>query len=230
MMRPVVHLSYAQSIDGRIATRSGDSRYISSKATLELAHQIRSENDAILVGIGTVLQDDPRLNCRLPGGCTQQPLRVIIDSKLRIPLNSVIAQTSAEQATLVIHGPVPNAANATLFNESIAALHSLGIQTRQVERDQAGRLHLDQIMATLANSGISSVFVEGGSGILTSFIRQGMVDLLTVIIAPMLIGDGIQAVGDLGITQLQQVMRFETVWMKQIGPDIAWRLRPVISA
>lgn len=228
-MRPNVHLSYAQSLDGRIATITGDSHYISSPETLLLAHQIRSENDAILVGIGTVLADNPRLNCRLPEGCPRQPVRIILDSSLRLPIDSLIAQTANEQATLVIHG-TPVGVQQDSFESRISQLHQSGIRTMRIDTCSQGGLNLTQLMEELWREGIKSIFVEGGSGVLTSFIKSTLFDLLTVVTAPILIGKGVQAIGDLGVRNLKDTIRLETVWIEKYGPDIAWRLRPLRSA
>jgi len=202
---------------------------ISSPESLELTHQIRGENQAILVGIGTVLQDNPRLNCRIPGGCPQQPLRIILDSSLRLPQSSVIVQTAGDQPTLVMHGPLGTAETTDSFHARRDSLRQSGILTHEIGRNQNGGLVLDQVMAKLQSMGIISVFVEGGSAVLTSFIRSGYYDLLTIMIAPVLIGTGIEAIADLGILNLTQARKLETVWMKSFGIDMVWRLRPILS-
>jgi len=202
---------------------------ISSPESLELTHQIRGENQAILVGIGTVLQDNPRLNCRIPGGCPQQPLRIILDSSLRLPQSSIIVQTAGDQPTLVMHGPPGSAETKGSFHARRDTLRQSGILTHEISRNQNGGLVLDQVMAKLQSMGIISVFVEGGSAVLTSFIRSGYYDLLTIMIAPVLIGTGIEAIADLGILYLTQARKLETVWMKSFGIDMVWRLRPILS-
>lgn len=224
MDRPAVHLSYAQSLDGRIATKIGDARYISGPETLELAHRIRSENQAILVGIGTALADDPELSCRLPDGCPEQPLRVVLDGDARLPLDSRLVSSARRQGLLVLHRDGGGSAG---MRDRVDALVGRGARCLGVGAGPDGRLDLGQALRTLAGEGVESLFVEGGKAVLTAFVREGLFDLLTVVVAPLLIGQGVEALGDLGVERLVQARRLETVWLRQIGGDIAWRLRPV---
>ena len=214
--RPKVLLSYAQSVDGRIATTTGDSRWISGDDTLTLAHTLRHQNDAIMVGIGTVLRDDPELSCRLPEG--RSPIRVILDSTLQTPLTSRIAQTSGVQRTIVFCAPDPDPLR-------LARLRDRGIDVVSVPRGAVG-LKLHAVLAELTDRAIGSLFVEGGAAVLTAFLRERLVDRLLVVIAPMIIGRGVESVGELGVQAMAEAIRFTPVSLQQLGNDLVWELRP----
>jgi riboflavin-specific deaminase-like protein len=213
MARPRVTVSYAQSLDGRIATRTGASRWISGPGTLQLAQELRRDHDAILVGIGTVLRDDPLLTCRLPG--CPSPVRVVLDTRLRLPEDSQIARSADRYATIAFTAE-PDAARAQ-------RLARLGVRVVPLAAD-AGRVPLDAALASLAASGIETLFVEGGAAVITAFVAAGLVDRLVVVTAPLLIGDGVQAVGDLGVSTLEQARRFRPVRSEQRGDDLVWEL------
>ncbi len=215
--RPTVVVSFAQSLDGRIATRSGDSRWISGSETLTLAHELRRDNDAILVGIGTVLRDDPELTCRLAQEHTS-PLRIVLDSRLRLPEASRIVQTATRFRTVVatLSDSAPEQRNR-LSNHNITVV--------DVAADQSGSgVDLQQLLQWLAQQGIRSLFVEGGSRVITSFVRQRLVDRLLLVIAPMLIGDGTPAIGELGIEALGDAIRLAPGQPRQLGRDLVWEL------
>lgn len=215
--RPTVVVSFAQSLDGRIATRNGDSRWISGSETLTLAHELRRDNDAILVGIGTVLRDDPELSCRLAQEHFS-PLRIVLDSRLRLPEASRIVQTATRFRTIV----------ATLSDstrEQRDRLRNHNITVVDFAADQSGSgVDLQQLLQWLASQGIQSLFVEGGSSVITSFVRQRLVDRLLLVIAPMLIGDGTPAIGDLGTEALAGAIRLTPRQPRQLGRDLVWEL------
>ena len=215
--RPTVVVSFAQSLDGRIATTSGDSRWISGSETLTLAHELRRDNDAILVGIGTVLRDDPELSCRLAHE-HYSPLRIVLDSRLRLPEASRIVQTAPRFRTIV----------ATLGDSAPEQRTRLGnhnITVADFAADQSGSgVDLQQLLRWLASQGIRSLFVEGGSSVITSFVRQRLVDRLLLVIAPMLIGDGTPAIGDLGTRALADAIRLAPGPPRQLGRDLVWEL------
>jgi riboflavin-specific deaminase-like protein len=217
MGRPRVTLSYAQSLDGRIATRSGQSQWISGAGTLELAQELRRDNDAILVGIGTVLRDDPLLTCRLPG-CSS-PVRVILDSRLRLPEDGRIARTADRYAT-VVFSLAPDAAK-------VERLRRLGVHVIAAEPGEDGWVALAPALEALSARGIGTLFVEGGSSVITAFLRSGLVDRLLVVTAPLVIGTGVSAVADLGIDDLARALRFRPVRLEQRGEDVVWDLEPV---
>jgi diaminohydroxyphosphoribosylaminopyrimidine deaminase/5-amino-6-(5-phosphoribosylamino)uracil reductase len=208
---PFVTVKYAQTLDGRIATRSGHSRWISSPPSLKLAHRLRSLHDSILVGAGTVLKDDPELTCRLVKG--RNPRRVIVDSSLEIPLSSRILLDQDRAKTMIF-------TTASDHREKLKILSDRGVDIRVVEGDQSGRINLRELLRALGQEGISSVLVEGGSRIITSFLKARLADRLVIITAPKIIGKGIEAVGDLGIDDLDRAVRLEIKKIIRKGDDI----------
>ena len=216
--RPTVVVSFAQSLDGRIATVSGDSRWISGNETLTLAHELRRDNDAILVGIGTVTRDDPELTCRLPGKRHRSPIRIVLDSRLRLPCESRILRTAARYGTIV----------ACLKGNTLERrrrLEDRGATVLECRRDaHTGGIDLNDLLHRLFSLGIGSLFVEGGGNVITSFIRQRLLDRLVVVIAPLLIGSGIPAVGDIGTETLEQAVRLHPAAVRQLGCDLVWEM------
>jgi riboflavin-specific deaminase-like protein len=213
---PLITVSYAQSLDGRIATSGGQSRWISGPASLRLAHRLRRDHDVILVGIGTVLQDDPQLTCRLPGA-RRSPVRAVLDSRLRLPLESRLARTAASLPTLVFA-----AAPAPLDRRR--ALEAAGVKVLELPGEPDGRLGVRAAAEHLAREGFASLFVEGGARVITSFLRAGLVRRLLVVVAPMLIGTGVEAVGDLGVVSLDQALRPVRTRVRRFGADRVWEL------
>jgi len=206
---PFVTLKLAQSIDGRIATSTGDSRWISSEPSRAFAHRLRSRHDAVLVGIGTVLRDDPELTCRHVRG--RDPLRVIVDSSLRVPLEARVLQDQGRVKTVVYAAPGHD-------REKRAALARRGIEVRVAGR--RGRVDLRRALADLGKRQVSSVLVEGGAGVLTSFIRSGMADRLVAVTAPKIIGSGKESVGDLGITRVDRAVPLAVRTVLRMGGDV----------
>ncbi|MEI8092864.1 MAG: RibD family protein [Spirochaetales bacterium] len=206
--RPYVTVSYGQSLDGRIATRTGDSQWIGGALSLQLAHELRRDNEVILVGIGTVLRDNPRLTCRLPGG--RNPTRVVLDSDLRIPVNSALVTGIAEAPTWVI-------CRAGADADRRRTLESLGVDVHEMA-------DLPALLAWLTSRGISTVFVEGGAQVITAFLGARLVDRLLVVTAPFVIGTGIEAIGNLNSTVLAEVER-PLRWRRwELGDDLATEL------
>lgn len=213
MDRPYVTLSWAQSLDGRIATVTGDSQWIGGPESLTFAHELRRDNDAILVGIGTVLKDNPRLTCRIPGG--KNPLRVVLDSRLRLSEGAALANTE-EAPTLLYWSRGPS-------DDRCQRLAAQGVQLAQVD-DLDGGLDLEAVLDDLGRRGIKTLFVEGGAAVLTAFLAAGLVDRAVVVSAPFLIGAGIEAVGDLGHRVLSHVPR-PLSWRRwDLGADLATEL------
>lgn len=206
---PFVTVKFAQSLDGRIATATGDSQWISSQSSLRFAHKLRREHDAIMVGIGTVLRDDPRLTVRLVNG--PSPLRIIVDSRLRLPLAARVLAEGAARHTLV-------ATTDMADREHARELERLGAEVLLLPSD-AG-VDLAQLLAELGRRRISSVLVEGGARIVTSLLNARLVNRLVVAIAPKIIGQGTEAIGDLGIAHLRDAIEFSNFKTRRLGPDI----------
>ncbi|MEW6127143.1 MAG: dihydrofolate reductase family protein [Acidobacteriota bacterium] len=215
--QPFVTVKYASTLDGRIATRTGDSQWISCQETLTLAHQLRAEHDAIMVGVGTVLADNPRLNVRLVKG--RDPLRVIVDGDLKIPLEANILSEDAAPGTLIATSPGADETRKAAIKELGAEVLTIGGEIPDVI---SSRVNLKQLLAELRRRQIQSVLVEGGAGIITALLREQLVNRLIVVIAPKIIGRGIEAIGDLSITRLRDAITFQSVKIAQLGTDVVF--------
>ena len=209
--RPTVTVSYAQTLDGRLATASGSSRWISAPDSLRFAHRLRAEHDAVAVGAGTACNDDPRLTVRLVPG--DDPLRVVVDSTLRTPLSGALLANGAAQGTLLA---VTDRAPEGRCEEAL----SLGATVLKVPADAAGRVDLGALLAELYALGVRSVMVEGGAALITSFLHARLVDRLAVCIAPKILGRGIEAVGDLGISDLSDSLILVDTSVTPYGVDL----------
>jgi riboflavin-specific deaminase-like protein len=210
-----ITISFAQSIDGRIATASGESRWISGSATLKLAQHLRRTHEVILVGIGTVLRDDPELTCRLRR--CMSPVRVILDSRLRLPPEAAVVRTIDQAPTVAVtSAPVDPAARERL--------EAAGVRVEVLGADASGRPGLAELVGFLEQEGYRSLFVEGGGEVITSFLRERLVDRMVVVTAPLLIGAGIAAVGDLGVEHLSEALQPDRVRTRRAGADLVWEL------
>ena len=209
---PFITVKFASTLDGRIATSTGDSQWISGPPALRLAHQLRRENDCVMVGIGTVLADNPRLTVRLVGG--RDPLRIIIDSRLRIPVTARVLQEGAAHHTLIATSDRADPAR-------VRELEDLGAEILILPEEANGAgLNLMELLAALGRRRVASALVEGGAGIITSLLAARLVDRLVVVLAPKIIGRGLEAIGDLGITNLEGAITFSSIKTRKIGEDI----------
>jgi diaminohydroxyphosphoribosylaminopyrimidine deaminase / 5-amino-6-(5-phosphoribosylamino)uracil reductase len=214
LARPLVTLKLATSLDGRIATADGESRWISGPEARERTHALRADHDAILVGIGTVLADDPQLTCRLPGFDSRSPVRVIIDRHLRIPPTSRLIGDAHRIPTWII----------TLRSADPAhrdALLVRGITLIDVDPDPEGQIDLAAALGSIAARGITRLLVEGGAGLAGALIRARLVDRLVWVHAPLLIGaDGIAAIAAIGLRGLGGAPAFERLSTETLGNDM----------
>jgi riboflavin-specific deaminase-like protein len=206
---PTVTVHYAQTLDGRIATRSGHSQWVSGQASLCLAHELRAAHDAVAVGLGTVLADDPRLTVRLAPGTS--PTRVVLDSRLRLPLDCNVLRDGAAPT---IVATTPHADRAR-----IDAVRACGAEV-VVLPVGGGGVDLTTLLGCLGARGMRSVLVEGGSKVITSLLRERLVRRLVVCIAPKVLGGGVEAVGDLSIDSLHDALTFEESTFRVLGGDI----------
>jgi len=207
---PYVTLKIAQSLDGRIATATGNSQWITSEAARTLAHRIRSQNDAIVVGIGTVLADDPQLTVRLVKG--KDPVRIVLDSRLRIPMTSQLLNAQHAHNTII--------ATVSDDPEKIKRIKDRGAHVWLIEKDDQGQVSLSQLLKKIAGARMASVMVEGGARVATSFFRQHLVDHLILALAPKILGAGIEAIGDLGIQQVDDAIELKNLKIKKSTPDL----------
>jgi riboflavin-specific deaminase-like protein len=207
---PLVTLKFAQTLDGKIATATGSSRWISSPASRRLAHRLRAANDAVLVGAGTVSADNPELTVRLVRG--RNPLRVVLDSGLRLPPDAGIFRNQSTAATLV-------AVTEAAGKDKVAALRGMGVEVTTIGHDTRGKVDISQLLKTLARRNVSSVLVEGGAETITSFLRQKLADRLAVFIAPKLLGKGTDSIGELNITDIDRAVNLTVTRTSRIGGD-----------
>lgn len=210
--RPRVTLKLATSLDGRIAAASGASRWITGPEARAHAHAQRARNDAILVGIGTVLADDPELTCRAPGLGQRSPVRVVLDRALRLPPDSRLVRGSDAVPTWVI---TTNAAGRAPPPDL------RGVQVIGVDGDAAGRPAIPAVLEALAGRGIGRLLVEGGAAVAGSFVAAALVDEVHWYRAPSLIGgDGRAAVDPLGVAAPDAAPRFERTGLFTLGADL----------
>jgi 5-amino-6-(5-phosphoribosylamino)uracil reductase/diaminohydroxyphosphoribosylaminopyrimidine deaminase/5-amino-6-(5-phosphoribosylamino)uracil reductase len=209
--RPVVTLSYAQTLDGRLATSTGSSQWISSPESLRFSHELRVGHDAIMVGAGTVSKDDPRLTVRLVAG--RDPLRVVVDSTLRTPLTAAVL---TEEAALGTVFAVTDRSPAATRDK----VRALGATVLCLPAESGGRVNLVALLAALHERGIRSLLVEGGAQLITALLRARLVDRLVVCVAPKILGAGIEAVGDLGIRELARTLLMTDTSVTPCGVDL----------
>ena len=208
---PYVTVKFAQSIDGRIATAAGHSRWISSPQSLKFAHKLRAINDAVLVGANTLERDDPLLTTRLVKG--SNPVRIVLTKSSKLNFKS------------------------RLFNDNTArTIVAAGRNSRMKPKDnyeimylkrQSGALSLRDLLKKLGKMGIMTLLVEGGSEVITSFLKQKLADKVIICVAPIMIGRGVNSTGDLGIKKVSGALKFDEVEWSKSGPDMIMSGRPI---
>lgn len=211
--RPLVTLKLATTLDGRIATRSGESQWITGTPARRMAHALRGRHDAVMVGVGTVLADDPDLTCRIEGFRDRPMVRVIADSHLRTSLTARIAATARETPTWFLHREGTDPARLTAFSELGATLIPLTGASAGV--DLTAGLH------ALGAAGLTRLLVEGGGQLAAALLRGGLIDRIAWFHAPAIMGgDGWPAVQAFGIEQLAAMPRFTRLRSTPLGDDI----------
>jgi len=223
--RPMVTLKLATSLDGRIATASGTSRWITGEPARQRAHLLRATHDAILVGTDTVIADNPQLTCRLPGLERHSPVRVVIDRQLRVPLDARLFAEARQTPSWVVTLASADAARQQ-------ALREAGVIVIAAEPDPSGRIDLGSVLTLLGERGLTRLLVEGGGRLAAALLREALVDRLVWFHAPLLLGgDGIPAIGELGRGGLADMPGFERLSSETIGEDVlsTFLARPVAS-
>jgi diaminohydroxyphosphoribosylaminopyrimidine deaminase/5-amino-6-(5-phosphoribosylamino)uracil reductase len=220
--RPEVTLKLATSLDGRIATASGESRWITGPESRRLVHRWRADSDAVAVGIGTALADDPQLTARDLEPPVRQPARMVFDRRARLPLDGALARTARDLAVTVVCGE-------DAPPERRAALAAAGVEVLALPGDAAARI--DGALAELGRRGMQSLLVEGGAGLAGALVEAGAVDRVAFVLAPILIGGekAPGAVGGAGAASLAGAPRIAGVTLDRVGDDvlIRGRLRPL---
>lgn len=224
--RPMIHLKTAMSLDGRIATAGGDSKWITDEAARREAHQLRAQRDAVAVGIGTVLTDDPSLTTRLVAGADPRP--VVFDSDLRIPQDSVLVRSRAAELIVVTRAETLEkrreryqqleGRGVTVVGVAAPEGGAAGVDLPDAHENGAAGVDLPNAVDVLRQRfGIRSMLVEGGSHLVTAFVAADLFDRITAFLAPIIIGSGIPAIGDLGTSEIAAALRLEGVRWQRIG-------------
>jgi diaminohydroxyphosphoribosylaminopyrimidine deaminase/5-amino-6-(5-phosphoribosylamino)uracil reductase len=229
---PFVTLKMAMTADGKIATRTGDSQWISSERSLRLAHELRHRHRAILVGIGTVLADDPQLTVRLADfsrslsvygegqgevGVGRNPMRIVLDSHGRIPVDAAVVRSAGETCTII-------ATTDAMPPEKEQALRHAHVEVWRLPTAADGRVALASLMQKLAHEQIDSLLLEGGSEVAWSFLREKLIDKILLVIAPKIVGGRAapSPVGGLGVEHLSDAIPLRDVTVSALDGDVLY--------
>ncbi len=203
-----VTLKLATSLDARIALADGTSQWITSSDSRARAHQMRAAHDAVLVGIGTILADDPLLTARTVPMPASQPVRIVADSKARTPLASRLVQSVSSGRVVVATGGAAS-----------AGLSAAGVDVWKC--GDGARVDVSQLLHRASAEGVTSLMIEGGGILAASFVKSGLVDEIAWFVAPVLIGsEGLPALGPLGLSDLPGATRWKPVATERIGNDV----------
>lgn len=214
--RPMVTLKLATTLDGRIATRTGESQWITGTPARRAAHALRGRHDAVMAGVGTVLADDPDLTCRIPGFRKTPQVRVVLDSTLRTPLTARLVATTAGAPTWIIHGSGAESGRRQALEQAGVRLFATA----------APKVDLPTALRLLGGAGLTRVLAEGGAGIAASLLAAGLVDRVAWFHAPAVIGgDGLAAVQPFGVSGLDGMPRFSRTGSRVLGDDMLTELQ-----
>ncbi len=220
---PFVIMKTAMSLDGKIAARSGDARWISGKSARNYVHKIRNYVDAIMVGTETILKDNPRLTCRLATSPARHPVRVILDRRNRIPLAANVFKNSRSQSVIYVTGP------------DVSSVRRKTLDARKVEvlNGKFGRngFYMKHLMKELACRDINSVLIEGGGELNASALRAGVVDRVVAFISPILIG-GAKSPGFLGgrgVAKVNSAVKLKDFEVTKVGEDLMVEATPCLA-
>lgn len=211
---PWIAIKTAMTLDGKIATHTGNSRWITSDLAREYVHRLRNQYDAIMVGIGTVLADDPLLNTRLNEDDSRDPVRIIVDGELQLPASSRIAQSSLKQRTIIF-----TSRNADHNRET--SLSSLGLEIIRIG-GEPDNLSLEQLFKHLHSIGLNSVLVEGGAKLNAALMTQRWVDKVYWFIALKIVGgeNAPGPIGGAGVAEMSEAVALNNWQIRTIGPDL----------
>ena len=217
---PYVLMKYAMTLDGKIATVIGQSKWITGEKAREEVQRTRHQYSAIMVGIGTVIKDDPSLTCRIPNG--KNPIRIICDTNLKIPLHSKVVQTAKEVETWIATCKHErNREKEMVLKEAGCTLLSFAPKKQEKEGENKMGIPLKELMEELGKRGVDSVLLEGGAELNASALKEGIVNRVQAYIAPTLFGgkEGKTPIGGMGVFQVEQGIHLKEVTMKKIGND-----------
>jgi diaminohydroxyphosphoribosylaminopyrimidine deaminase / 5-amino-6-(5-phosphoribosylamino)uracil reductase len=217
--RPLVTLKLATTLDGRIATATGESRWITGATARARAHLLRATHDAVMVGSNTVMADDPQLTCRLNGLEERSPVRIVVDGRLRVPLTSRLVKEARQTPTWFIVREGVDDARRRVFAEC-------GVDMIEVAATSSGELDLVRALLALGHRGLTRVLVEGGGGLAAALFAADLVDRIAWFRAPLVVGgDGRPGVAAFGVAALVDAPRFERLSLEEAGEDVLETLR-----
>jgi len=212
--RPLFTLKTATTLDGRVATSKGQSKWITGATARAFAHGLRANHDAIMVGLGTALADDPDLTCRLPGLEDHSPIRIVADSRLRLPLHTRLVETAKTIPTLVVTTPDAD-------GDKKKALEESGVTVIEIPADDNARPDMELLAQELGNRGLTRVLVESGGDLAATLVKRDLVDRLAWFRSPKLIGDdGRGALAAFGIDAIADAPRFTRDSISDVGADV----------
>lgn len=219
---PFVIMKSAMSLDGKIATRSGDSRWITGELARNHVHKIRSHVDAIMAGTETVLKDNPRLTCRLKTGTVKHPVRIVLDRRNRVPLTANIFKNSCSQSVIYVTGPdISSTRRKALAKQNVEIL---------ISRFGENGFYIKHLLRELAKRGLNSILLEGGAELNASVLKAGVVDRVIAFISPILIG-GAEAPGFLGgqgVMKVNRALSLKDLKVTKIGDDLMVEATPCL--
>jgi diaminohydroxyphosphoribosylaminopyrimidine deaminase/5-amino-6-(5-phosphoribosylamino)uracil reductase len=217
--RPLVTLKAATSLDGRIATQSGDSQWITGVAARRSGHLMRACHDAILVGARTASEDNPSLTCRIEGLEDRSPVRIVVDGRMRLPLTHTLVATASETPTWLF-----TFAQTRQNADRRRAYATAGVELFDVAPDVNGNPDIEDVLHQAAERGITRLLVEGGGVISAVFLSSGLVDEINWFRAPSVIGgDGIAAIGGFGAVTLRDTVFTGRISVEELGDDVLER-------
>ena len=212
--RPLVTLKLATTLDGRIATHTGESRWITGAAARQRGHLLRATHDAVLIGTGTALADDPLLTCRLPGMAGRSPVRVVLDSRMRLPLTAQLVASASAAPTWLVTLAGGDAARRRAYAAA-------GVEVIEIAAAADGNLAMADVMGRLGERGLTRVLAEGGSHAAAALLQARLVDRIAWFRAPSVIGgDGLAAAQAFGVDDLAGAPRFVPAGLMRVGDDV----------
>jgi diaminohydroxyphosphoribosylaminopyrimidine deaminase/5-amino-6-(5-phosphoribosylamino)uracil reductase len=210
--KPFVILKLAATMDGKIAAYTGDSKWIGSPVQRKYAHQLRNKVDGVMIGIETVIKDNPSLNVRLGKKTSNDPVPIVLDNKLRTPIESKL---------LVIHEHSIIATSSLSNSRKIGKLKNLGATILHIKKDKSGQINLKELLKRLGKQGITSILIEGGSKVAASALKSNIVDKVVFFYAPKIVGsEGISMIGELGISTIKKSLEIKDIKIKKIKDEL----------